>query len=183
MCSRDKPSIARRRIRLLIRLVTWLLAFSVFTGSAYTAVDMPSRGNFRKPDEPTIPAPCLTCHGADIIRTQRLSEAAWLREVEKMIGWGAAVDARDKEDLVKSLSGRFGPGGVISTAAKTATPLDPLVSQCLTCHDLQLIEQQRLTVAGWQREIDKMIGWGAVLSPSEKLRLGEYLAGRFAPDR
>jgi hypothetical protein len=51
--------------------------------------------------------------------------------------------------------------------------------RCLTCHDLGLIEQQRLTEAGWVREIDKMIGWGATLTESERDLLAAYLARRF----
>jgi hypothetical protein len=51
------------------------------------------------------------------------------------------------------------------------------------CHDLRLIEQQRLTGAGRIREIDKMTGWGATVSESERSLLSEYLAKRFGPER
>ena len=123
---------------------------------------------------------CLTCHGVDIVRQQRLSPAAWGREVEKMIGWGAAVGATEKEDIVKYLSAQFGV--TTSTAAGSEGGEDPaaaLLSRCLLCHDLRLIEQQHLAAAGWAREIDKMIGWGASLTESERDRLSEYLSKRF----
>jgi hypothetical protein len=55
--------------------------------------------------------------------------------------------------------------------------------RCLSCHDLRLIEQQRLTEAGWVREIDKMIGWGTTMTESERDLLAAYLARRFRPDR
>ncbi len=56
-------------------------------------------------------------------------------------------------------------------------------SRCLVCHDTRLVEQQRLTVPGWGREVDKMIGWGANVPEAEKQSLIEYLAARFGPAR
>ena len=49
---------------------------------------------------------------------QRLSKAAWTKEVDKMIKWGAVVDASDHDALVDYLSGNFGVdrGGVRSAA-------------------------------------------------------------------
>jgi len=43
-----------------------------------------------------------------------------------------------------------------------------------------IIEQQRLGRAGWVREVDKMIRWGASVSETEKQALVDYLAARFA---
>ena len=36
-------------------------------------------------------------------------------------------------------------------------------TSCLPCHSLRLVESQRLSAAAWQKEVDKMIGWGAVV--------------------
>ena len=49
-------------------------------------------------------------------------------------------------------------------------------TRCLGCHDGRLIQQQRLSVDGWRREIDKMRGWGAPVTDVEKETLAEYLA-------
>ena len=43
---------------------------------------------------------CLECHEARIILQQRLSKAAWTREVDKMVKWGALVEANDHDALV-----------------------------------------------------------------------------------
>ena len=56
-------------------------------------------------------------------------------------------------------------------------------SRCLACHDTNLVSQQRLTVPGWTREVDKMIGWGAGVTDGEKQSLVRYLAARFGPAR
>jgi cytochrome c553 len=134
------------------------------------------------PGSQAVEARCVTCHALDIIRGQRLSKPGWEREVEKMIGWGAQLSAAERRDIIEYLSAYAGlrapaPAESEETAAAAVLP------RCLTCHDQRLIEQQRLTGAGWIREIDKMIGWGATLSESERSLLSEYLAKRFGPER
>ena len=52
---------------------------------------------------------CLECHEARIILQQRLSKAAWTKEVEKMIKWGAVVDPTDRDSLIDYLSTNFSP--------------------------------------------------------------------------
>jgi hypothetical protein len=52
---------------------------------------------------------CLECHEARIILQQRLSKAAWAKEVDKMIKWGAVVDPNDHDALIDYLSANFGP--------------------------------------------------------------------------
>ena len=51
---------------------------------------------------------CTECHEARIIVQQRLSKAAWTKEVDKMIKWGAVVDAGDHDALIDYLSANFG---------------------------------------------------------------------------
>ncbi|HET6175799.1 MAG TPA: hypothetical protein VFE61_02630 [Candidatus Sulfotelmatobacter sp.] len=51
---------------------------------------------------------CLECHEARIILQQRLSKSAWTKEVDKMIKWGAVVDASDHDALIDYLSTNFG---------------------------------------------------------------------------
>ncbi len=50
---------------------------------------------------------------------------------------------------------------------------------CLTCHESDVIEQQRLTKGQWERELDKMARWGAKMSSDERSRFAEYLSRRF----
>jgi len=51
-------------------------------------------------------------------------------------------------------------------------------SECAPCHSLRLIESQRLSAAAWGREVNKMIGWGAVVS--ERQVLIDYLASQYS---
>jgi mono/diheme cytochrome c family protein len=52
---------------------------------------------------------CLECHEARIILQQRLSKAAWTKEVDKMTKWGALVDPADRDGLIDYLSTNFSP--------------------------------------------------------------------------
>jgi cytochrome c5 len=126
----------------------------------------------------TLRTSCLMCHGTALIVQQRLSREGWSRELDKMIGWGAVVPDAEQSSLLDYLTSYFGaesnqPG---AEPVEAATAL--LKTRCQTCHDLRLIEQQRLDSAGWTREIDKMIGWGAQLTDSEKQALVAYLVAR-----
>ena len=49
-------------------------------------------------------AACTECHEARIVVQQRLSKAAWAKEVDKMTKWGAVVDPQDRDALIDYLS-------------------------------------------------------------------------------
>jgi len=51
---------------------------------------------------------CTECHEARIILQQRLSKAAWTKEVDKMAKWGALVDPQDRDAFIDYLSTNFG---------------------------------------------------------------------------
>ena len=65
-------------------------------------------------------AACLECHEARIILQQRLSKPAWTKEVDKMVKWGALVDAKDRDALIDYLSVNFGPDQSAYSAPRTA---------------------------------------------------------------
>ncbi len=49
---------------------------------------------------------------------------------------------------------------------------------CTPCHSTRLIDFQRLSRTAWAKELDKMIGWGAVV-PDRKLLL-DYLSSEYS---
>jgi mono/diheme cytochrome c family protein len=49
---------------------------------------------------------CIACHSLRLVHSQRLSKAAWTRELDKMIGWGASI--ADREALLDYLTANFG---------------------------------------------------------------------------
>ena len=64
---------------------------------------------------------CTECHEARIMLQQRLSKAAWTREVDKMIKWGAVVDAADRDALIDYLSANFSPDKPAYDPPRTAS--------------------------------------------------------------
>ena len=53
---------------------------------------------------------------------------------------------------------------------------------CNVCHSSEMIEQQRLTLAQWQAEVQKMIGWGATLPKEYSGLMAEHLSRLYPPD-
>ena len=96
---------ARRNV-----VIVWVLialsatALIAAPNSASANEDLPAGGMQQK-----ATAACLECHDARIILQQRLSQAAWTREVDKMVKWGAMVHANDRDALIDYLSVNFGP--------------------------------------------------------------------------
>ncbi len=52
-------------------------------------------------------------------------------------------------------------------------------SACLTCHEEDVIRQQHLTRAQWDREITKMTNWGAPVTAEGRNSLLDYIVQRF----
>lgn len=77
---------------------------SPFAASQKTTEELPPG-----PMQAKATTSCMECHEARIILQQRLSKAAWTKEVDKMIKWGAVVDAGDHDALVDYLSTNFNP--------------------------------------------------------------------------
>jgi len=59
------------------------------------------------PVQAKVTAACIGCHDSGIIEQQRLSKAAWTKEVDKMIKWGAVVDPADRDAFIEYLSANF----------------------------------------------------------------------------
>ena len=123
---------------------------------------------------------CVICHEADLITAQKLSLTGWTNSVNKMVRWGSQITADERAVLQPYLAQHFAPKPMashVSTDAGAAT----YKRVCLTCHDADIIEQQRLTPPGWTRSVEKMMRWGAAVSDAEKQPLIDHLASRFGP--
>jgi len=52
---------------------------------------------------------------------------------------------------------------------------------CIPCHSLRLVHSNRLSRAGWNRELDKMAGWGTKDTGREAIL--EYLVATYGDDK
>ena len=75
----------------------------------------------------------------------------------------------------------------LSVFASSAFAVDPQLMErakqeeqhsCVQCHSLRLIHSQRLSAAGWEKEMNKMIGWGAPVSDRQLLL--DYLSQEYS---
>jgi DMSO/TMAO reductase YedYZ molybdopterin-dependent catalytic subunit len=55
--------------------------------------------------------------------------------------------------------------------------------RCLTCHEEDVIRQQHLSGGQWDRELNKMMGWGARVEPETRQTLLDYLLSIAGPSR
>lgn len=53
--------------------------------------------------------------------------------------------------------------------------------RCAGCHGLRIIGTQRLSRTGWERELDKMVRWGAEIKDREALLA--YLVETYGEDK
>lgn len=54
-------------------------------------------------------------------------------------------------------------------------------ASCGGCHSLRISSTQRLTRGGWEKELDKMVRWGAQIKDREALL--DYLVDRYGEDK
>ncbi|MEW6321374.1 MAG: hypothetical protein AB1635_09830 [Acidobacteriota bacterium] len=170
-------SVARRRpaLRAALALAAAAITAPALSAQAPALPDAPGRE--------IAAARCLSCHEADLIAQQRLTAAGWGRSVDKMVRWGARVDAAEREPLVAYLARHFAPQRAAATPAADEAGAAAFKASCLNCHATDLVEQQRLTRAGWSRSVDKMVRWGATVPADRRDALLDYLAARYGPAR
>jgi hypothetical protein len=89
---------------IILLTVAFVFAQAQKPSTANLTADLPAG-----PMQAKATTACTECHEARIILQQRLSKAAWTKEVDKMTKWGAVVDAADRDALIDYLSANFSP--------------------------------------------------------------------------
>src|SRR6266852_3871580 len=98
------PSVKTFAVVALLALMAPATFWALAQKTASVTADLPAG-----PMQAKATTACLECHEARIILQQRLSKAAWTKEVDKMVKWGALVEANDHDALVDYLSTNFSP--------------------------------------------------------------------------
>jgi len=93
-------------------------------------------------------------------------------------GYSWNVVPRVGVDAVKELSGS---SPAMPPAGSSSAPPAAFKSACAVCHDDDVIRQQRLTRAQWDRELNKMTGWGARVKDEDRAGLLDYLFSNYGP--
>ena len=93
-------------------------------------------------------------------------------------GYSWNVVPRVGVDAVKELSAA---SPALPPAAPNAAQPAVFRSACAVCHEDDVVRQQRLTRAQWDREINKMTGWGAKVKDEDRAGLLDYLFSNYGP--
>lgn len=72
--------------------------------AAAMAADQATLDQGKKVEQTT----CIPCHSLRLVDAQRLSRAAWDRELTKMAGWGWEAKAEDRAAILEYLAANFG---------------------------------------------------------------------------
>jgi DMSO/TMAO reductase YedYZ molybdopterin-dependent catalytic subunit len=78
-------------------------------------------------------------------------------------------------EVVKEPKTEPAPAPTVSTEQPPAV----FKKNCVVCHEEDVIKQQRLSKTQWDREIDKMVRWGAKVQPKDKEVILDYLSNRY----
>lgn len=71
------------------------------------------------------------------------------------------------------------PAVPVQPSPAAASAPDALKTACFGCHDDHMMQQQHLTRAQWDREIDKMTGWSAPIKRENREAILDYLSSQF----
>lgn len=69
----------------------------------------------------------------------------------------------------------------VSNDARALRPPEGYAAACHPCHDDHMMRQQQLTRAQWEKELDKMTGWGAAVKSEDRAPILDFLSSQFKP--
>jgi hypothetical protein len=78
-----------------------------------------------------------------------------------------------------TISAQAPASGAADESAPPANYPEGYQAACFSCHDEHMMHPQRLTRAQWDRELNKMSGWGAQVKAEDRDAILNYLSNRF----
>jgi mono/diheme cytochrome c family protein len=81
--------------------------------------------------------------------------------------------------VVLGLSGVIVVRAAAQDGSRDQEAMQLVANRCGICHSTDLVTQQRLDRSRWAATVDKMIHWGAALSPADRTALVNYLATQY----
>lgn len=102
-------------------------------------------------------------------------------------GLFAAASPAGRRALAAALGIGLALGAVAEGVRGQGNPLplgehrDLVVGACVICHSLETMAQQRLDRETWETIVDRMITYGAPITPETRPRILEYLAKHLGP--
>ena len=133
----------------------------------------------------TVAQVCVGCHARimGMLAVKEKSEDAWRDTVHSMIGRGAQVLPDEIEPLTAYLVASTGanrpqapsPAGDAGGSGSAANAI--LAERCQFCHDIVTATAKLDSAESWGAVIDRMVTFGATVTPAERQTLIEHLDG------
>jgi mono/diheme cytochrome c family protein len=79
-------------------------------------------------------------------------------------------------------AGSSAPSGSASAVVSSDRGPGLVAEACLACHTEEILREQRLTSAQWEKVVKKMAGWGATLTADDVPVVAAYLAASYGLD-
>jgi cytochrome c5 len=169
----DTPMLGKTG--LLIFITTALAAVT------FAAVQQLPDGDGKK----LIEDRCTSCHDSSLITNLKQNQDDWKKLIDRMVGFGAQMDDKEKGTASEYLAKFFGPAGAGGANAggnagddKAAQGL--VEGICASCHDSGLVKSTQATKQQWSEIVERMNGKGAGLSAKDTATLVDYLAKTYA---
>jgi competence protein ComEA len=133
-----------------------LVLFGALAGVSAQAQALPDG-----PGKDTLGSVCSTCHGIDIITSQKRSKVAWKGTVSEMKSKGAIATDQEFEVLVEYLSKNFGQEDAAPASAAPAVMVEGpgkavILRVCTTCHQPDHFTKYHHTPDEWQVILARM---------------------------
>ena len=94
----------------------------------------------------------------------------------------ALAACHDRTTGTQSAGAAADASALLADAGAAVSPEWLVKNDCLACHTVQMLEEQRLTAKQWGAVVKKMVGWGAPVDPATSDVLVAYLAEHYGPD-
>src|SRR5688572_6997066 len=128
---------------------------------------------------------CATCHGVDLITAKTSTREEWQGIVDRIKGYGTAIDDKQTGILMDYLVKHYGPKGAAAPApanppaAAAAVGPHPgkalLEASCANCHDLDIVAARTGSEAEWREVVERMNARGAGVAEKDVPVMVEYL--------
>lgn len=164
--------------------------FSLALGALVLAVSAPARA--QGPGASPLPegegrdivqVACTQCHGLNAFTVLREGPQAWRFQVYDMILRGAQVSPTEMDTVVKYLATHFGPGVNVPPSTPVTLPdgqgKEIVEGGCALCHGLDRVAAAKRSPGEWQHIVNRMVFFGAPLSPDQAKTALAYLSSNF----
>jgi mono/diheme cytochrome c family protein len=141
------------------------------------------------PGKEIVSVACTQCHGPNVFTQLRMGEKAWRGAIYDMILRGAQIGPEDIETATKYMVASYGPGVPFPGQQPAQVTLadgqgkELVQGGCALCHGLDRVVATNRPKDQWRLIVDRMVYFGAPLTPEQTSGIVDYLAANYSPKK